>query len=375
MKKQLWIVWSVFFIVSILFSYFPKDAEAIPAFSRKYGKKCTVCHVQFPKLKKFGIAFKNRGYRMEDEEGEFIWKTKNLPIGVIGSFSYVNSKNDTGGVITRSGEVTDVEAELFAGGTLAPRISFFVDGLADGNRSLVQFDDILSESALNLKVGDFNVDNYFISRPRRLTSAGYLVQTGPEGKNGVTFANQGVELNGQFVDQGFRYQVGVGNDAATGSNHRFGNMIYAILNQDIRNHVISVQYRRDNKIDDTHSVGAAVELRPFRKLLIDAAAYQFWGDESLKFTEDSMTKDFDATSGTVEVIYLLTKKWMALARFDWHDVNDSNAFQEQYVASLQYYPAPNVKLNLEYFDKDIDKGAGTATTEERSFRAGVTFGF
>lgn len=382
MQNHFWNHGKIVLIALVLLAYLPQAAEAIPAFARNYGKKCTVCHIQFPKLKDFGIAFKNRGYRMEDEEGDYVWKTKSIPISVIAGFSYVNSKTDTGGVVTRSGEVVNDGAELFAGGTLAPRISFFVDALTGDNRSLVQFDDILQNSALNIKAGDFNVDNYFLSRPRRLTATGYLAQTGPEGTNGVTFANQGLELNGQFIDAGFRYLVGVGNDAATGSNHRFGNMAYVILNQSIKNHTISLQYKRDRTIttgsriiDDTHSIGGAVEFRPFKALIIDAAAYQFYGGDALKFTEDGRTKDFDVTSGTVEIIYAFTQKILGVARFDWHDTNDSHAFQEQWVASLQYYPVPNLKLNLEYFNKDISIGAGTADSEEQSVIVAATLGF
>lgn len=389
--------------LTLLLAYLPQAAEALPAWARKYGKKCTVCHVQFPKLKNFGIAFKNRGYRMEDEKGEYIWKSKNLPVGIIGSFDYTYQKTDvTGTGTTRTGQINNAGVELFAGGTLAPRISFFVDALTADNRTLVQFDDILADSALNIKVGDFNVDNYFLSRPRRLTATGYLVKTGPQapGDADVTFANQGFELNGQFLETGFRYAVGVGNDAdastgvAGNDNHRFGNMAYVILNQSFGNHTISLQYKRDrtatntgphagqNIVDDTNSVGGAVEIRPFKKLIIDAGGYYYDGGKADDFTEDGVIKDMKVVSGTAEVIYSISKKWLAVARFDWNDTLDSNAFQEQYVASLQYYPASNVKLNLEYTNLDISAGgstgggaAGTATTEDQKLIAAVTVGF
>ncbi|MBI3806917.1 MAG: hypothetical protein HY281_05295 [Nitrospirae bacterium] len=41
------------------------EAEAIPAFARKYDFKCNVCHVPgFPKLNDFGNLFRDRGYQM-----------------------------------------------------------------------------------------------------------------------------------------------------------------------------------------------------------------------------------------------------------------------------------------------------------------------
>jgi hypothetical protein len=41
------------------------EAEAIPAFARKYDFKCNVCHVPgFPKLNDFGNLFRDRGYQL-----------------------------------------------------------------------------------------------------------------------------------------------------------------------------------------------------------------------------------------------------------------------------------------------------------------------
>src|SRR5512140_1777641 len=47
------------------FTYRAPEAEAIPAFARKYDMKCNVCHVPgFPKLNDFGNLFRDRGYQM-----------------------------------------------------------------------------------------------------------------------------------------------------------------------------------------------------------------------------------------------------------------------------------------------------------------------
>src|SRR5688572_17747677 len=40
-------------------------AEAIPAFARKYGMKCSACHLAVPVLNSYGLAFKDNGYRMK----------------------------------------------------------------------------------------------------------------------------------------------------------------------------------------------------------------------------------------------------------------------------------------------------------------------
>src|SRR5881409_925011 len=41
-------------------------AAAIPAFARKYGMKCSACHLAVPVLNQFGQAFKDNGYRMKN---------------------------------------------------------------------------------------------------------------------------------------------------------------------------------------------------------------------------------------------------------------------------------------------------------------------
>lgn len=46
-------------------TYRAPQAEAIPAFARKYDFKCNVCHVPgFPKLNDFGNLFRDRGYQL-----------------------------------------------------------------------------------------------------------------------------------------------------------------------------------------------------------------------------------------------------------------------------------------------------------------------
>ena len=45
----------------------PTSAHAIPAFARKYGVACSACHTNWPRLNRFGINFRDNGYRMNRE--------------------------------------------------------------------------------------------------------------------------------------------------------------------------------------------------------------------------------------------------------------------------------------------------------------------
>ena len=55
----------------------PPDAQAIPAFARKYNVNCTVCHTREPRLNTFGERFLENGYQMPGtEDGGIVGKKK-----------------------------------------------------------------------------------------------------------------------------------------------------------------------------------------------------------------------------------------------------------------------------------------------------------
>lgn len=60
---------TVFVAVSLFFLALPKDAEAIPAWAKKYNVDCSTCHgVGQSTLNSFGQDFLRRGHRMSDDE-------------------------------------------------------------------------------------------------------------------------------------------------------------------------------------------------------------------------------------------------------------------------------------------------------------------
>ena len=61
-----------FFIPILCFSLLgfirAPDAEAIPAFAKKYEVSCTLCHTVWPKLTHFGEEFFANGFQLPDTE-------------------------------------------------------------------------------------------------------------------------------------------------------------------------------------------------------------------------------------------------------------------------------------------------------------------
>ena len=58
-----------FFLVAA----FPK-ANALPAFARKYGLRCSACHESWPMLNYFGQKFKDNGYQLMNDRDAPIWQ-------------------------------------------------------------------------------------------------------------------------------------------------------------------------------------------------------------------------------------------------------------------------------------------------------------
>jgi opacity protein-like surface antigen len=190
-----------------------QKAAAIPAFSREHGLKCGECHEPFPLLNEFGMEFKQRGFRLPEENGKYPWELKSLPVSMIGTMHFLNAhENDP---VTKARLSTTSKAEIefiefMAAGTAAPKIGFLADfvqpmaeGGAFGNEQIwLQFSDLLPSSMLNVRAGRMLNEQYYLSQKRRLAFQRYLAP--------VTFNVTGAELNGFW--SGVRYAAGVVND-------------------------------------------------------------------------------------------------------------------------------------------------------------------
>ncbi len=125
-------------------------AYAVPAFARKYQTSCQTCHIVFPKLNAFGVAFRLRGYRMPGETEEMvkqppislgapaykklwpqaIWPgeiSNSVPLAVNIKLADLNtsSVNDDGTVSrVRNDLQFPQEVNIFAAGTLGDHVSY-----------------------------------------------------------------------------------------------------------------------------------------------------------------------------------------------------------------------------------------------------------
>jgi hypothetical protein len=164
----------------------PDEAQAIPAFARKYNTNCMDCHTAPPMLNAFGQRFLENGYQLPGtEDGGSTGKKKlgdlnlddvNQYVGfrLVGNavsswgFKKQNPPGADAGVVENKTEFTfPNNFMLFAGGTVAKNVGFMVElghdvkeGGAEVERGFVTFNNIGSHNLVHLRVGKFDPNTF-----------------------------------------------------------------------------------------------------------------------------------------------------------------------------------------------------------------------
>lgn len=430
---RLWIV-AAFLAAVALILFSPRQVEAIPAFAQTYQVPCTLCHVGFPKLNHFGEEFEHRGFRMPGQEGRFLWEQPSIPLaGRINALAQMQIDRwspdlpEHGLTDTVKSGLSLFDWQILTGGTLAPRVSFFgqlvgkVQGLGpddsdttatpvDHGTSTIrvevfwaQFNDLLDDGRMNLRIGLDHIDNHFLSTPLRLTHADYLIQFQP-GHIGASLHPLafGVGLNGAFESYGLDYDVGLRNygpfyNSREGHEARLG-AYYGVVSKQISEHTVSFLLAGDKTGDaNLHQAGTTLGWGFSLDVHLGKLEFipgLFWYNDNSRgsatstgggtdgHTHDDTTDTGTTTdtttdptehvhddttttghahaatggarifSGTVGVIYPLRPDLLGTLRYDFNDfdVKEEGITRNarQYVASLAWYLYPNVRWIIEY---------------------------
>src|SRR6202790_2374037 len=67
-------LFSLALIIVFLLLSASQRANALPAFARKYGLRCSACHESWPMLNYFGQKFKDNGYQLMNDRDAPIWQ-------------------------------------------------------------------------------------------------------------------------------------------------------------------------------------------------------------------------------------------------------------------------------------------------------------
>jgi hypothetical protein len=194
-------------------------ASAIPAFGQRYKVDCHMCHQGFPKLNKTGIAFKERGFRLENEDPFKVedW-VNSVPVRVRASASHYFFE---GADSYNFGYIKAISA-----GNLGSRVSYWADAALllddDGSNDVFQEPDnawarveLLKGGKLYLRGGRFELDLPFTQArtPNLFSYTIWSANTGVEIDN-IASHQHGAELGGTLRDDAIHWSAAVVGGAA-----------------------------------------------------------------------------------------------------------------------------------------------------------------
>src|SRR5271169_5834566 len=223
-----------------------QPANALPAFARKYGLRCSACHESWPMLNFFGQKFKDNGYQLMNDRDAPIWQNPSywpvtfriIPLWHRVSTSQVATDQAPTGVqkITSSG--FDLSGlDFHTGGTLEKNISFYVLPSSDNTASfhfetvMARLDNLFGSPWLNIKLGKFELDN-LLSEKRILTLTAnggvyqlyHFMPVGDGNIFGQIGANQlGAEVMGHSWNDRTRYSAAILSSSAGNVGLPYGN--------------------------------------------------------------------------------------------------------------------------------------------------------
>ena len=245
MRKTLTVTLSLVFALLIL----SQTALAIPAFARKYGFNCNMCHVAFPKLNDWGQRFRDNGYQVPGQAGfeKTVFET-GIPLAVRTTAGYSTYGNGKG---TAAGSHL-YGLDLLAAGVLHKNISFFfvytpridepaADFTGPGNgdnpaqlaaieSANVVFSNLIRDK-LNLRIGRFEPGFQLLSSKRLYyVLQPYEIYNFAGTRNSFDFsANHiGIEVTGRFKP-GLKYALGyINGSGANPDNNKFNDVYLAL---------------------------------------------------------------------------------------------------------------------------------------------------
>lgn len=349
----------------------PREARTLPLFARKYSMPCTQCHMAFPRLNAFGIAFRQNGYRLEGTKGESPWEDNFFPLSLVGDvgidYQRVNEDNGSGGRTTTSAsQFVQNAVEFHTAGTLAPGLTFHFDngfagpgGVLTSGMAFIQFDDLSSRGRLNVKAGIYDAEIPYISDSRRTTWAGYL--------SPATLDGRGVELNG--TNTGWTYAAGLINSERThgkAGETTLNNLEnpYAWLMRNINGQLVTARVWLDHqdprKVDENSSLHTMAQGSAYlgppsaRWAIIPGYTYEHFDDADSSLTPMSDQAQTVMLEGIVKAG--AEARWVFTGRYELRHQEKLETgawtFAEEddrlVTANAAYYYNPNARIVLDW---------------------------
>lgn len=188
-------------LLALCLSIVATDVFAVPAFARRYKVQCSFCHQIFPMLNRMGERFKERGFRLENEDKfEASAWIRSAPIsGRIEGTRYMSEGRDASNV---------GYLKILSAGSLGSKVSYWIDDAwvySNDETTHVKPDnawarvDFKPAGKLYLKAGRFELDLPVtqVRTPHLLPYAMYGLNTGLE-TDSIGGYQDGFELGGEI---------------------------------------------------------------------------------------------------------------------------------------------------------------------------------
>jgi len=189
------------------------EVFAVPAFERRYQVKCHFCHDGYPKLNTIGQRFRERGFRMEREDGfDGARWARDVPLSLraLGNLSLLEQRDDAAVGVFKG----------ISAGNLGGRFSYWVDDAVSVQEGDDRFSHLKPDNAwlrfevvpggkLYARAGRIELDLPFTQTrtPHLFSYDIYFANTGSETDNIGSFQD-GLEVGGDLPNA-FRWSAAV----------------------------------------------------------------------------------------------------------------------------------------------------------------------
>ncbi len=183
-------------------------SQAIPAFARKYGFMCGMCHVAWPRLNDFGQKYRMNGYRIPGQENteKTVLDMAGIPLSLRTQAGYTSDKFSPNGAEGETSQFQLNGLDVLGGGLLGENAGFFLaylpqingsNGVEPQDATLEQANVIFSglrSTWLNARIGKFEGQYVAFSALRSMTISPYEIYEF-DGSPGVSAAGTRGSLN------------------------------------------------------------------------------------------------------------------------------------------------------------------------------------
>jgi len=235
-------------VVTMLMFIPPEQADAIPAFARKYQISCQVCHSPaMPRLKAFGDDFAGDGFRMTEYESprhfintgdDRLSLFRELPLAFRLEGHATLNYNDEGSVDFAAPFVL----KIISGGELSDSLSYYFYFLMNERGHIAGLEDAflmyrnLLGTGINIYMGQFAVSDPMFKGELRYTLENYKIYSTAPGESTIDLKYD----RGILLDRGFETGTTVVFEVVSGAGLTEANKAYIFDKDKYKNVLLKV---------------------------------------------------------------------------------------------------------------------------------------